>query len=182
MQQDKFSMKATYRLLLKEEIYVPWRFLMHNNHARLRAKLTLWMVCHGRLPTMDRLHRFGMIQETICKLCKEKNESLTHLFFECGMTKTVWDQVLHWLNLNHRIKGWNEELDWIISQTGKKGWRASILKLAFTEAVYGIWHHRNGTVFGHTVSNNLVNDIIDNIVYRGWYTNKLRKHIANLLL
>lgn len=41
MQQDKFSMTTIYRLLLKEEIYVPWRFLMHNNHARPRAKLTL---------------------------------------------------------------------------------------------------------------------------------------------
>lgn len=81
----------------------------------------------------------------------------------------------------HGIKGWNEELIWVIFQAEKKGWRASILKLAFTEIVYGIWRYRNEVVFNHVVNNKIVDDIIDNIVYTR-YTDKLIKHIANLLL
>ena len=78
---------------------------------------------------------------------------------------------------------WNDELEWLISSTKGKGKRHAILKLAAAETLYGIWRYRNDKSFGNTVDNTKIADnIIDMIVYRGWYSGYLRDHIANLMM
>ncbi|KHN42750.1 hypothetical protein glysoja_030233, partial [Glycine soja] len=102
----------------------------------------LWQACHGRLPTKDRLLRFGMLGDKICCFC-EGPESHDHLFFGCSVLGDVWKQVLEWIQVKHHPQEWNEELKWIIRHGKGKGHKASILKLAVTETVYGIWKYRN---------------------------------------
>ncbi|XP_058727197.1 uncharacterized protein LOC131598632 [Vicia villosa] len=118
---------------------VPWRFLLNHNTARPRAVVNLWLMCHGRIATKDRLKRFGIINDSHYSLYNEIEESITHLFFECKITKSNWDQVLKWIEVTHEPKAWDEELNWTIQETEKKGWKASLLKLAFTETLYEVW-------------------------------------------
>ncbi|KAH1256923.1 putative ribonuclease H protein [Glycine max] len=171
MQRDKFSMKTMYNLLMDKSDRVPWRFLLNHNIARPQAIVNLWLTCQGRMATKDRLKRFGMIKENQCSLCKESEESIGHLFFDCKITKSIWEQILKWIEVTHEPKTWDVELKWAIRETGKKGWKAKLLKLALTE-----------TLYENNVNRNIVDNIIDNIVYRGWYNNKLRKHIVTLML
>lgn len=77
---------------------------------------------------------------------------------------------------------WVEELNCVIHYTKAEGWKVSLLKLAFTKTLYGLWTHRNEVTFNHIVHKNIVADIKDNIVYKGSYTNKLKKHVTKLLL
>lgn len=107
------------------------------NHARPREVLNLWFMCHGRLPTKDRLYWFGFIQKIICSLCNAAEKSLDHLFLDCNIMRHTWMQILHWLNVHHIPRSWVEELDWITHVTRAKCWRASLLKLAFTECCMG---------------------------------------------
>ena len=159
-----------------------WNRLFCGNPARPRALMTLWQVCHGRLPTKDRLLRFGMLGDKICCFC-EGPESHDHLFFGCSVLGDVWKQVLEWIQVKHHPQEWNEELKWIIRHGKGKGHKASILKLEVTETVYGIWKYRNAKIFEEIVDNtNIVDYIIDNIVYRGWYNNKLKSHIAHFMM
>ncbi|KAL5127229.1 hypothetical protein HKD37_14G039687 [Glycine soja] len=136
MQRDKFSMKTMYNLLMDKSDRVPWRFLLNHNIARPRAIVNLWLTCHGRMVTKDRLKRFGMIKENQCSLCKESEESIAHLFFYCKITKFIWEQILKWIEVTHEPKTWGVELKWTIRETGKKGWKAKLLKLALTETLY----------------------------------------------
>ncbi|XP_058776370.1 uncharacterized protein LOC131650686 [Vicia villosa] len=109
MQSSRFSMTDIYQALVKEDNMVPWRFLMIRNYARPKAIITLWLVCHGKLATKDRLLRFGMLQDSICSLCGEKDESIQHLFFECRDTKPIWLAILNWMDITHGPSGWYEE-------------------------------------------------------------------------
>ncbi|XP_058783235.1 uncharacterized protein LOC131657902 [Vicia villosa] len=144
---DKFSMKLVFECLVGSMAKVDWRYLMRHNPARPRAMIILWMLCHGRLSTKDRMCRFGFIQDNACSLCRENDETMPHLFFSCRITHTIWSHILKWIECHHTPCAWQDELKWVTATTRKKGWKARLLKLAFTETVYGIWHLRNSMIF-----------------------------------
>lgn len=125
--------------------------MFRNNYARPREILITWLACHGRLGTKDRLVRFSMINEWVCNLCDEGDETLGHLLFECRYSKAVWKYVLEWIDIIHEPNDWAAELEWITQMTAKKGWRFKVLKIAIAETVYGLWRYRNDLIFGqHT--------------------------------
>ncbi|XP_058775814.1 uncharacterized protein LOC131650101 [Vicia villosa] len=175
-------MKVMYDAMTGHEHMVDWRTIFHRNLARPRANFVTWMLCHEKLATKDRLRRFKLITDSICSICKEDDESIAHLFFECRDNKDVWCQVLKWIDYAHRPLPWKEELKWITKEATKKGWKTSLLKLAFSETVYGLWYRRNNIVFAKGTHTNIVHSIIDSIVYRSWLSKKLRDHVAQLMM
>lgn len=182
LNSKKFPMKQIYLLLIEDDIKVPWRFLLHKNPARPRALFTTWMLCHGKLPTKDRLIRFGFITDPACSFCKIEAESICHLFFDCTVTNGIWCHILQWIEHHHKPLVWQNELNWVIEHAKRKGWRAKILNLAFAETVYGIWCCRNDIILGMGDYLNCANSIIDNITYRGWNSKPIRGHIASLMI
>uniref|UniRef100_A0A1J3GN53 Reverse transcriptase zinc-binding domain-containing protein n=1 Tax=Noccaea caerulescens TaxID=107243 RepID=A0A1J3GN53_NOCCA len=50
----------------------------------------MWLVFLGRLPTKDRLRRWGMNVPEVCVLCSSHQESHGHLFFSCSFTKEIY--------------------------------------------------------------------------------------------
>ncbi|XP_058775224.1 uncharacterized protein LOC131649480 [Vicia villosa] len=172
----KFQMKIVYKKMRVMEPKVPWYRLIYKNAGRPHAVLTLWMVCHRKLATKDRLRKFDMLADSTCAFCS-KEENIDHLLFDCDTMKEIWNHVLHWIHRHHQPKPWKEELEWLIQQIKGKGWNVELLKLAAAEAVYGAWRFRNDTCFGnHCDRIKIRNYIIDNIVYRGWCNRKLRPH------
>lgn len=185
LNSERFKMKKAYDKMMEAD-RVHWSGLMRKNCARPRAIHTTWLACHGRLGTKDRLVRFGMITDKICSLCKEVEETQNHILFSCKVATDIWSNVLNWIGIDHVPQEWPLELDWLLNLTNRKGWRAYLLKLSVTETIYGIWIHRNSKIFGDNTYRNTSKDvsdgIIENIVYRGWGSKKLRKHIASLMI
>lgn len=182
LEKNRFGMKEVYKSLCTNTSKVRWRNLFRGNTARPRALMTLWLACHGRLATKNRLKKFGMIEDSKCCFCPAE-ESINHLFYGCPELKIIWTKVLDWVQIKRVPREWNDELEWLISSTKGKGKRHAILKLAAAETLYGIWRYRNDKSFGNTVDNTKIADnIIDMIVYRGWYSGYLRDHIANLMM
>ncbi|CAL5198003.1 unnamed protein product [Lathyrus oleraceus] len=107
---------------------------MMHNLARPRDLFTLWMALHGKLPTKDRLIRFGMHMDPECEFY-DQMENLSHLFFGCQPFMNVWKEILGWLG-NRSPLEWNLEKGWLIKETRKKGWNRLILKIASAEAIY----------------------------------------------
>ncbi|XP_058742348.1 uncharacterized protein LOC131614816 [Vicia villosa] len=177
-----FNMKQVYDALIDDTPKVPWRFLLHYNSARPRALFTTWMLCHGRLPTKYRLIQFGFIQDSVCILCNTAPESSAHLFFQCRIVKDIWQSILEWIEIKHTPHDRAMELQWILNIISKKGWKAKPLKLAFSEAIYGIWQLRNAIIFDIHHKENTVSLIVDNITYRGWKDKCIRDHIARLMM
>lgn len=85
---------------------------MYGNLARPKAQLVLWLACHGRLATKDRLHRFGMIDNIQCCFCSQ-TKTLDHQRFECCTTRAIWMKVLSWLKIHHVPSIWTDELVWL---------------------------------------------------------------------
>ncbi|XP_058775467.1 uncharacterized protein LOC131649726 [Vicia villosa] len=139
-------------------------------------------MCHKRLATRSRLMRFGFVQDNTCSFCTSE-ESYNHLFFDCAELRKIWVVVLDWIQIQHTPDKWDDELPWALSSCKGKGWKAKLLKLALTETIYGVWHHRNRISFGNASDlNHIIDDVFEKIVYIGWYHKLLKPHIATLML
>ncbi|XP_039010132.1 uncharacterized protein LOC120138791 [Hibiscus syriacus] len=101
-----------------------------------------WMVILDRLPTRDRLVRFGVVTDDACGLCAAGQESRNHLFLDCSYAKEVWGTILL-----HVFRCWNDALRWLVSSLKGKSLLVRILKLAWTGFVYFVWEERNRRIF-----------------------------------
>lgn len=180
--RERYNTSSMYKELQGEQPRVEWRHVMIKNQARPRAMFTLWMTCHKKLATKDRLLRFHMIHEDSCCFCNEK-ESINHLFFDCQETNRIWRTVLNWIQIPHVASNWNEELEWLSKKCKGKGWKAMVLKCAIAETVYHVWNHRNTIVFGgESNTQHVIDNIINCVSQRLWGSPRLRKHISLLML
>lgn len=159
----KYVTRKIYHMLRGDKPKVTWRKIFYGNLVRLRAKFILWMTCLDRLPTKDRLHRFGVVTDSKCVFCG-LIETCDHLFFECATTKKVWADILRWISIMRIPGGWHSELQWICQLTNGKGRKISLQKIALAEVVYAIWTCRNKIIFqpnpGGTIRSRDVIDII----------------------
>ncbi|XP_058741424.1 uncharacterized protein LOC131613801 [Vicia villosa] len=121
LSRPRFKMSNMYAALIKDNLNVDWRGVLKWNNVRPRALITLWLLCHGKMATKDRMRRFRLITESICNMCKEVDESINHVFFECRDTNRIWKATLEWMNIDREPKGWNAEFKWIDENTKKKG-------------------------------------------------------------
>ena len=168
LRKRKFSMKQVYMELVEDHNRADWFRLLRYNIARLRANVTLWLACQNRLATKTRLKNMNLIQCSLCSLCKEQDEDLDHLMFSCRVTKAIWLEVLKWMDIDHTPQMWRDEVRWVMQYTKGKGWKREILKLAFSEVVYGTWIYKNRVVFENdSVNMSIAKSIIDTIVHRG---------------
>lgn len=152
--------------------------LAKNNYGRPRALINLWLICHGKQPTKDRLSKFGMIQDTICSPCNTEPETMNHLFFNCSITHGIWTHILNCIEVIHDPNKWHTKIRWAIKYTNRKGWRAKLLKLALIKVTYGIWQLKNEKVFDKHSHYNIIDRIIESIIYIGWNSNSIRQYIG----
>ncbi|XP_075084891.1 uncharacterized protein LOC142168130 [Nicotiana tabacum] len=66
-----------------------------------------------RLATKERLERWGIMEDKTCLLCQRENETLQHLFFDCEVSTTIWQQLINWQGIQRTKGDWQEELQWI---------------------------------------------------------------------
>lgn len=125
---------------------VDWKKILFTNYARPRATFTLWLALQNILPMKDRLTKFGMIAETCYSFC-DQPKNASHLFFECKFTNSIWKVVLNWMGYHRQPLEWEQENQWLILETKKKGWRRNLLKLGLAKTIYGVWTAGNKLVF-----------------------------------
>ncbi|XP_038996821.1 uncharacterized protein LOC120121568 [Hibiscus syriacus] len=105
------------------------------------------MVILDRLPTKDRLVRFGLAIDNVCGLCASSSESRDHLFVECCFAKEVWDIVLTSCGVCYTLTNWEDLFNWLIANLKDKSLRIRILRLAWTGMLYSVWEERNHRLF-----------------------------------
>lgn len=87
------------------------------------------------------------------------------------------------MNIHHDLKGWNDELKWMICNGNRKGWKVCLIRSVATETIYEVWRHRNNKSFGKNVNNlGILGIVIDALSYRGLCNPRLKKHIYNLIV
>ncbi|CAK8569010.1 unnamed protein product [Lathyrus sativus] len=74
-------------------------------------------------------------------------------------------------------------MQWVLRNYGGKGWKSDLFRFALTETLHEIWLSRNESCFNQrTDKRKCLDRIINNIMYRGWTSPKLKPHIARLIL
>jgi hypothetical protein len=58
----------------------------------LKIKIWLWLIWHNAIATKDNLLKRRWIGSASCQFC-HKDESISHIFFECVAAKYVWGTV-----------------------------------------------------------------------------------------
>lgn len=76
-----------------------WRKLCYGNMATPRAQFVLWIACHEKLTTRERMHKFRLIANDKCCFFYSV-ETLKHIFFECTTLDKIYKEVLCWLQID----------------------------------------------------------------------------------
>ncbi|KAA3479383.1 reverse transcriptase [Gossypium australe] len=94
----EFSVRSTYKLLQKID---PTTYALQNLYKEFykklwridlpsKIKLLIWRISWNFLPTKVNLALRGVIRNTFCPRCGEREEDMNHIFRECPVTKSVW--------------------------------------------------------------------------------------------
>jgi hypothetical protein len=59
-----------------------------------KIKNMIWRVCRGCLPTRARLLDEGVNCSSMCVMCEESYEDVSHVLFECPRARKVWQDSL----------------------------------------------------------------------------------------
>lgn len=113
-----------------------------------RASFIMWLVFLGRLPTKDRLRRWGMNISESCVFCSSHQESHGHFFFACSFTKEIWQTFASGLCSQGTPSLLQDIQDYLLlPSTASSRTNQTILKLLLQVIVYAVWRERNGRIF-----------------------------------
>ncbi|XP_013624393.1 PREDICTED: uncharacterized protein LOC106330483 [Brassica oleracea var. oleracea] len=157
-----FSSKVTWERVRTSSPIRPWyKTIWFKEHIPINFFIS-WLALLRRLPTRDRLRRWGLNVPDTCVLCQVAVETHHHLFFECGFSETIWAYFA--------AKVWpNPPLDlhsaaaWInMARNNFSPQARCIIKLVFQSSIYLIWKERNLRIFTSTSSTtNTVHSAVD---------------------
>ncbi|XP_057794115.1 uncharacterized protein LOC131010566 [Salvia miltiorrhiza] len=163
-----FSVKSAYEAISREkrqpneqrkegELTQIWK-----TKAPAKAIITAWKVLKGRLPTLDNLIRRQVpIQPPIfCVFCKEKEESIDHLFFSCSKSEEVWKELIQWMGkqvvFHHKAK---PHFNVFVNLGHKED--VMFLTAVWICVVWCVWKKRNECIFnqGSWIKERMVSEI-----------------------
>lgn len=106
-----------------------------------------WMALLRRLPTKDRLRRWGLNVTAECVLCSSALETHHHLFFECSFSSAIWQGFASQIR-PHPPADLHAAAAWILSSSARTSREeVTLLKLIFQSTIYLIWKERNARIF-----------------------------------
>ena len=106
-----------------------------------------WLALLRRMPTRDRLRRWGMDVPSVCVLCSTSSETHHHLFFECEYPSTLWQAFASqiWTNPPNDL---HSAASWILQLSRQSNANAiRLIKLIFQASIYLLWKERNARIF-----------------------------------
>jgi exonuclease III len=73
-----------------------WRKHLENSRKlTISSKLQCWIYKHNLrvMPYNSRLFKMGLEETAMCKHCKNQEETISHLYWECPTTKPLWEEL-----------------------------------------------------------------------------------------
>ena len=109
-----------------------------------KAKLLTWTNFENKTPTWDVLQHRNHHGPGWCSLCKDDNESISHLFIHCRFTEEVWKVLSAVYGKQFGWEGESVDLTW-------GSWLADRSLKSFSSlpvvVSWGIWIYRNRSIF-----------------------------------
>ncbi|KAL8480950.1 hypothetical protein ACS0TY_027463 [Phlomoides rotata] len=150
----EFTVKKAYKLLATvtensigladlEAFRMLWK-----SSATRRSQSIGWKILKMRLPTRDELKKRGIIpedQDSSCPCCEEKEETISHLFFDCNFARSIWHEVYKWTNccmVSHI-----DPIKHLLAHSSILGNGSRMAVAIWNSVVDLIWRSRNDAVF-----------------------------------
>ncbi|XP_019259887.1 PREDICTED: uncharacterized protein LOC109237941 [Nicotiana attenuata] len=179
---EQFSTKDMYKKLMGDIPKVEWRKLVCNNQSAPKWQFILLLAAHKRLYTRDRLKKWGVIQDATCPMCGVVDESIAHLFYECKMSREVWQKLLQWQGILRQPMKWDDEIKLAILHHNRRNVTDEVYRMTIAGSVYQIWQERNMRVFQQKQrpAKQIVRVIIQEIFVKASMNVKIRKKLQNM--
>ncbi|XP_062107089.1 uncharacterized protein LOC133818316 [Humulus lupulus] len=177
----KFKPSKLYNSTLTQQLvgykHAVWCKLTLPKHQFLH-----WQVVNTHLLTRDNLSRINFqLNSLLCPVCEEHNESHTHLFFECCLSKMTLTLIFAWIGFNAWLSNFNGWVVWL--SRGRIGITDSILNLVLAVVIYSIWRNKNRCVFyGYSLTaSSIAKEVINIVKYRLYTVNNRKISIQHQL-
>ncbi|XP_074342091.1 uncharacterized protein LOC141679505 [Apium graveolens] len=113
-----------------------WHKLRVNRYAHHQ-----WVACHGRLQTLARLHRFGLVTSQQCFLCICGRETTSHIFLHCPYSSWILRNLMSPFGIDIHEESWNSFITFLLELPDKV---KSTLALCCAQIFcYHIWRERS---------------------------------------
>eukprot|EP00253_Pinus_taeda_P033675 PITA_33675 len=91
-----YTVREGYRVLQNASTVNSWS--LHKAVWKVeclpKVKLFNWTLLHGKILTAENLRKKGIHGPSICCMCREEEESCSHLFIECPFAKACWNHII----------------------------------------------------------------------------------------
>nr|VDC64960.1 unnamed protein product [Brassica rapa] len=142
-----FSSKVTWEFLRESTPTVFWHKAIWFKENVPRNTFMAWLALLRRLPTKDRLRRWGLNVTAECVLCSTALETHHHLFFECSFSSAIWQGFASQIRA-HPPADLHAAAAWILSSSNRiSREEVTLLKLIFQSTIYLVWKERNARIF-----------------------------------
>ncbi|XP_075474412.1 uncharacterized protein LOC142505350 [Primulina tabacum] len=133
-----------YDYFIKAKGKWPWKPILDKSCIIPKHRFVLWLLAHSKLMTRDRL---GFLQDRKCVLCAEVDETITHIFFQCKVSKLIWDNVRNWLCMDKTMASPTSILRAFRGIYKGNSLLAKMRVTALAATVYHVWNLRNRIMF-----------------------------------
>lgn len=88
--KQHFVTRNTWRLLRTAQPTKPWYKGVVFKHATPKYSFLTWLTIQNRLTTGDRMRSWSSDQNVECILCRQSEETRSHLFFKYSYSGEIW--------------------------------------------------------------------------------------------
>lgn len=144
----KFSFGSAWQVCrAKHHQFQFFDVLCHTNYCP-KTSYCLYKAMLNRLPTRERLVRFGILQENNRVLCNQDAETNNHLFFDCPFSQYIWRLCRLKLGIAETgIGSVRDEALKVKQKFNVKDKLFALSRLVLAGTVWNIWQERNRRIF-----------------------------------
>ena len=132
-----------------------------------KASIFAWRLIRDRLPTKSNLRKRQIdINDSLCPFCSIKEETASHLFFDCSKTQHFWWESLSWIGTSGAYPI-NPRLHFLQHNNGMKGGKKyNRWKCWWVALNWSIWQHRNKIIFTNAPFNG--SNLLEDALFLAW--------------
>ncbi|KAJ0752293.1 putative RNA-directed DNA polymerase [Helianthus annuus] len=177
----EYSVKAVKKLLNNEGRY-PHHLQEPIEECRWipdKCNIFVWRAAMNKIATVEALkHRNFNVQDESCALCRDGEDSVSHIFSACYTASVVWNHISRWAKVQNLFFFGFKDIVEIHEHVGLSGEKKEAFKGIVRIAVWLIWKARNKARFENKEVRADV--IISELKASGFLWFKSRSRLKNL--
>ena len=144
-----FTIASAWELLKTHKPTVTWSKFVWSKVCIPKCSFIAWLVFRKAINTKDKLFEWGISEDDLCGICGSKRETYNHLFSQCSLSKSIWEEVMLRNQRYRKFQSWNRELSLATVNHSTISLCDKIRSLSFITTIYCIWMERNSRCFKH---------------------------------